>query len=96
MRSPDKSHLSLHICAGAPELLHFEHIMITIVCAVLPESGLLAYNDTGRMVIRPNKIVLYFVSTRKPLILLHANNNDADQPMHPRSLISALVGCNYL
>ena len=30
-------------------------------------------------------------STRENLILLHANNKGADQPAHPRSLVSAFV-----
>ena len=30
-------------------------------------------------------------SARETLTLLHVNNKDADQPAHPRSLISALV-----
>ena len=40
--------------------------------------------------------VLTWVYSRKILALLHANNKGADQPAHPRSLISAFVNLSVM
>ena len=72
---------TVRACAGSSE-----HLMLASApgakiehfCADSPEPSLLVYNDNGHR-------------REKTCLLGFANNKGADQPAHPRSLISAFV-----
>ena len=84
----------------------FDHLssryMITLVPGIV--NQLLSSGRKDRLQIREIKcgtlirlstILCFFVHEKTRLFLLYANNQGADQPVHPHSLISIFVTHNY-